>query len=355
MFSLYDLVLRGVFSYSLPSVVCFFKTDRSKFIIQQEFALVKYIILWYPIIKAYKLEGIMNQEDLMAFLMIVNCKSISLAAEKLYISQPALSNRLRSLEEKLGYPLIHRKKGGHYLMLTDEGKAFIPIARKSQELWMSAKTIPEQMNQNALRVLSISSISSYVLPNVIKSYLERGKESSLRVLTSHSESAYKSVEDGSADLALITPDVYGDTLETSPAYRTKMVCVSGSKSGFSSTVDITTLIPENEIQVPWFPDYDNWRANTVPLVSRPHILVGSMGLMESLINDEYWCLMPSTIAHRLHRKDVIISALYNPPPDQYVFYLKRQGPMSDSMRAFLECLHTELSSIEGTTSYLKNI
>ena len=79
----------------------------------------------------------MNQDELVAFLMIVNCKSISLASKKLYISQPALSNRLRSLEEKLGYPLIQRKKGGHELMLTEEGKAFIPLARKSQQLWIS--------------------------------------------------------------------------------------------------------------------------------------------------------------------------------------------------------------------------
>lgn len=308
----------------------------------------------YPIIKGYK-RWRMNQEELMAFLMIVNCKSISLAAEKLYISQPALSKRLRTLEEKLGYPLINRKKGGHYLMLTDEGKAFIPIARESQQLWMKAQTIPDQMNQNVLRVAAVSSISNYILPNVVHAYLEKEANTSLRVITCHSESGYKSVEDGMADLALITPDVYGDSLETSPAYRTKMVCVSGSKSGFKPVIDIGTLSPEKEIQIPWFPDYDNWRRNTVPLESKPHILVGSMGLMESLIDDDYWCFMPSTIAYRLHRQDVIISKLENPPPDQYVFYLKRQGGMSESMRLFIECLHTELSSIKGTTSYLKNV
>ena len=209
----------------------------------------------------------MNQEELMAFLMIVNCNSISLAAEKLYISQPALSNRLRSLEEKLGYPLIHRKKGGHYLMLTDEGKAFIPIARKSQLLWMDAQKIPEQINQNILRIACISSISTYVLPKVVQAYLGKGTNASLRVQTCHSDDACKSVEDGTADLAIISPDIYGKNLETIPAYRTRMVCVSGGKSKLPKVVDINTLIPEKEIQVPWFPDHDNWRRNTVPLIS----------------------------------------------------------------------------------------
>lgn len=297
----------------------------------------------------------MNQEELMAFLMIVNCKSISLAAEKLYISQPALSNRLRALEEKLGYSLIDRKKGGHYLMLTDAGKAFIPIARKSQQLWMNAQTIPEYLNQHVLRVVSVSSIASFILPRVIKSYLKEENYASLRVLTCHSEEGYKSVETGTADIAIISPDIYGDTVETFPAYRTKMVCVSGHNSQLPEVVDITSLEPTKEIQVPWFPDYDSWRRNTVPLISKPRILVGNMSIMENLIDNDLWCLMPSAIAHCLRRKDIIISQISDPPPEQHVFYLTRPGYMTESMRFFLYCLHQELRKIKGTTSYLKNI
>jgi len=297
----------------------------------------------------------MNQDELVAFLMIVNCKSISLASKKLYISQPALSNRLRSLEEKLGYPLIQRKKGGHELMLTEEGKAFIPLARKSQQLWMKAQTIPEQMNQNVLRIVATSSIANYLFPNVIKEYLKKEKNTSIRITTCHSEAGYKSVEDGSADIAIISQDVYGDTLETSPAYRTNMVCVSGSKSNLPEIVDINSLSPEKEIQVPWFTDYDNWRRNTVPFISKPHVFVGSMGLMESLLNDDFWCLMPSAIAYRLKRKDVKISKISSQTPDQYVFFLKKQGQPTDAMRLFFKCLDKELSSIQGTISYLKNI
>ena len=297
----------------------------------------------------------MNQEELVAFLMIVNCKNISLAAKKLYISQPALSNRLRSLEEKLGYSLIERKKGGHELTLTNEGKAFIPLARKSQQLWMKAQTIPEQINQNVLRIVATSSIANYIFPNVIKEYVKAETNSAIRITTCHSEIGYKSIEDGSADIAIISQDVYSNSLETSPAYRTNMVCVSGIKSNFKKVVDINTLSPQKEIQVPWFTDYDNWRRNTIPITSKPHIFVGSMGLMEELLNDDYWCLMPSAIAHRLKRKDVIISKIDNAPPDQYVFFLKKPGQITDAMRIFFSYLDRELSSIEGTFSYLKNI
>lgn len=296
----------------------------------------------------------MNQEELSAFLMIVNCKNISLAAEKLYISQPALSSRLRTLEEKLGYPLINRRKGGHYLTLTDEGKAFIPIARKSQQLWMDAQSVPEQLNQNILRVVSTNSVASYILPNVTREYLREKPTSSLRILTCHSEEGYRYVESGSADLAIISPDIYGDTVETSPAYRTKMVCVSAKSNKLPSLVDITSLNPDKEIQVPWFPDYDNWRRNSVPLNSNPHVLVGNMNIMESLIEDDLWCLMPSAIAYRLVRNDIKISKISDPPPDQHVFFVKRHGYMTESLSLFMKCLHRELMSLKYTTSYLQN-
>lgn len=297
----------------------------------------------------------MNQEELMAFLMIVNCKSISLAAEKLYISQPTLSNRLRSLEDKLGYALINRKKGGHYLTLTEAGKSFIPLARKTQQLWMDAQAIPEQLNRNSLRVVAINSVASYILPGAIQAYLQHENAASMRVLTCHSEDGYKLVEAGGADLAIISPDIYGDTVETSPVYRTKMVCVSGTESHLPPVVDIPSLVPEKEIQVPWFPDYDNWRRNTVLLPSNPHILVGTMSIMESLINGDHWCMMPAAIARRLHRQDICISQIADPPPDQHVFYLKRQGDMTDSMRLFLQCLHRELTLCKDTVSYLENL
>lgn len=297
----------------------------------------------------------MNQEELLAFLMIVNYQSFSQAAEKLFISQPTLSNRLRSLEEKLGYPLVNRKKGGHYLTLTPEGKSFLPIARKTQQLWMDAQVIPKQLNQNILRVMAINSIATYVLPNVISAYLQHPESAALQVLNCHSEEGYRAVETAEADLAIISPELYGGLVETSPAYRTKMVCVSGGDSGLPEVVDISSLVPENEIQVPWFPDYDTWRRNTVALPYSSNILVGNMRVMESRIDSDHWCMMPAAIAHRLDRKDITISQIADPPPDLQVFYLKRRGEMTDSMRLFLQCLHRELSGLNGTESYLQNL
>ena len=45
----------------------------------------------------------MNIQQLTYIVEIANCKSISRAAEYLFVSQPALSQQIRNLEKELGY------------------------------------------------------------------------------------------------------------------------------------------------------------------------------------------------------------------------------------------------------------
>ena len=73
--------------------------------------------------------------EIEAFLKIAQCGSFSAAAEKLYITQPALGRRIRALEEELGYSLFIRNKGVRHVELTRQGRAFVGIAHRWQALW----------------------------------------------------------------------------------------------------------------------------------------------------------------------------------------------------------------------------
>ena len=64
----------------------------------------------------------MTEREIEAFLTIVRTGSISAAAEVLYVTQPALSRRIRALEQELGYQLFIRKKGLRNVGLTAEGR-----------------------------------------------------------------------------------------------------------------------------------------------------------------------------------------------------------------------------------------
>lgn len=74
-------------------------------------------------------------EDLKSFtyvLAVAECKSISKAAELLYISQPSLSRFISSLEQELGILLFERKSNG--ISLTEAGEIYVKYGKEIKRL-----------------------------------------------------------------------------------------------------------------------------------------------------------------------------------------------------------------------------
>ena len=70
----------------------------------------------------------MDLRDLECFVVICEEKNFTAAAERLYISQPAISKTLNKLEEELGLRLINRNQKP--IALTAEGEVLVKLARE---------------------------------------------------------------------------------------------------------------------------------------------------------------------------------------------------------------------------------
>ncbi|MEV0614532.1 LysR family transcriptional regulator [Nonomuraea sp. NPDC050404] len=71
--------------------------------------------------------------ELRYFVAVAEDLNVTRAAERLFVSQPALSKQLRVLERQLGFPLFERTSGG--VLLTRQGAALLPAARELLERW----------------------------------------------------------------------------------------------------------------------------------------------------------------------------------------------------------------------------
>lgn len=71
------------------------------------------------------------------FLEIVSCRSFAAAAERLHVTQTAVSARIRHLEELLGQPVFVRNKSG--ASITAAGKRFMPYAVSLVQVWERAR------------------------------------------------------------------------------------------------------------------------------------------------------------------------------------------------------------------------
>ena len=203
----------------------------------------------------------MTEREIEAFLTIVRTGSISAAVEVLYVTQPALSRRIRALEQELGYQLFIRKKGLRNVGLTAEGKAFISLAERWKTVWNESRALKDMDRSGVFHIGSVGSVGTYLMPMVLERFMEKNPDCSLNFHQCHSFEGYKYVEDGSLDLALVSDDMFSQDVLTVPAFKGKMVlAVSGlledSPRQPERMLSPSCLDPEKEIRLPWNPEYD---------------------------------------------------------------------------------------------------
>ena len=80
------------------------------------------------------MSDLITHSGIEAFLSICRSKSITRAAEDLFICQSSLSVRLKTLETELGTTLFSRKKGQREIVLTKSGKEFYEIALEYEKV-----------------------------------------------------------------------------------------------------------------------------------------------------------------------------------------------------------------------------
>jgi DNA-binding transcriptional LysR family regulator len=130
-------------------------------------------------------EFLMNLRFVEAFYWVAALKSISRAAEKLYLTQSAMSARIAALEDELGVLLLDRRD--KQFRLTVAGTRFVTYAQKLLDLQREAKTElgSGQAIAASLRIGAIESVlHSWLIPWIEKLRVEQpGLELELTVET----------------------------------------------------------------------------------------------------------------------------------------------------------------------------
>ena len=120
-------------------------------------------------------------QEILAFLEICRCKSISKAAEKLFISQSSLSTKIRILERRLGYSLFIRGKGSRSVMLTDKGEKFLGLAVKYQEILEKMLALGRDGGSEKLRISSMNSLGTHLLTPVYERFMAENPDIILEI------------------------------------------------------------------------------------------------------------------------------------------------------------------------------
>lgn len=147
----------------------------------------------------------MDIQALTAFIAVADHKSFSLAAEQLHLTQPAISKRIKGLEEQLSSPLFDRHNRS--LSLTDTGHSLLPKAKEIVQLVNDTQLSMRNMNhkvEGSLKLGTSHHIGLHRLPPFLKSFVSQFPLAELNLSFMGSESAYQAVAQRQVELALTT-------------------------------------------------------------------------------------------------------------------------------------------------------
>ena len=126
------------------------------------------------------------------------------AAESCHVTQPALSQQIRQLEEVCGAPLFDRL--GKSVRMTPLGSEFVERARAILERAAGLETFlagTRGRPERALRFGLIPTVAPYLLPDIFPALQRRLPDLSFAVSESRTDALLAGIGDGSLDMALI--------------------------------------------------------------------------------------------------------------------------------------------------------
>ena len=170
---------------------------------------------------------LVDAADLAMLVRVVDAGGVTRAAEAVYVSQPAVTQRLRRLERVLGARLVERQ--GRRLALTDAGQAILPLARQALQI---LERIPAAISevQGLLRgeiILGASTtIGEFLLPKRLSAFGRAYPHITVRLHIANTQAIVERVLDHSLHAGFVGLRPTSSALVTVPFLADTIVLVA---------------------------------------------------------------------------------------------------------------------------------
>lgn len=179
---------------------------------------------------------LMLNNNLHIFIVVSETGSLTEAAKKLYISQPAISQAIKKLEKELNVRLFFRSKRGG-LVLTDVGERILKLANQMYDLenkLYQAAYEENHLTGGIVRIASVPIGTSIILPRVLPVFKKQFPNVKIELFEGNPLEVKNTVLNYGADIGISTSPYLG--LEHKRLWVDRMVTINRDRS---VNIDIT--------------------------------------------------------------------------------------------------------------------
>ena len=143
----------------------------------------------------------MNIENLKTFITLSELKNFTQTADRYYIVQSTVTNRIMELEKEIGKKLFIRNRKN--VELTDEGQHFLSYAKRIVALEASAIEELSMLHtfSETLRLGTVNTVYECYLIDPITDFIREHHDISMKVIIDHSGPLLRMLQDGTIDIA----------------------------------------------------------------------------------------------------------------------------------------------------------
>ena len=185
--------------------------------------------------------------EMNVFVQAAEAMSFTGAAQRLHISQPAVSMQVRQLEQQTGIALTEQI--GKKIYLTDAGEEVFRYARSILQQVDEMDDILDKLKGLSGGHLNIAAISSasYFAPKLLGTFHQRYENVSVSINVTNQTSVLRQVADNEVDMAIMGQPPKDSNLDAIPFMENPLVIIAPPDHRLAKTKSISLKQMENEI------------------------------------------------------------------------------------------------------------
>ena len=168
-------------------------------------------------------------KQLQTFIEVAREKSVSRAAERLYVTQPAVSMQIKQLEAAIGLPLFEQM--GKKIYLTEAGRELYPYSRHIAQQLEEIEAVFNRLKgleQGKLK-LSVVNTANYFTPQLLAQFCQQHPSIQISLHVANRDAVLKQLDENSTDLAIMGQPPEGHDL-TAKRFKNNLLVVIAAPS-----------------------------------------------------------------------------------------------------------------------------